>query len=278
MLERGHPVHLVFEREEGAPRPFERAWLRRMEAHPRFHSSPSLAWRRDPWFRVARPVRGALDYVYFLQLGATVSRTSAARPARAPRTFRLITAPRDASGRACAGGDGLRLACDRAIPVSKRVQQLVRENDPDVVLVTPHLMPSSTDAHYARSAQATGVPTAICIAELGQPLEQAAAPGRPRPASRSGTSSQKRGGGRVHGVPADRVVATGAQCFDHWFGWPPRPREEFCARVGLDPAKPLHPLRRRLALPRRAMTEAESACMDRRGAREPVPGCGGRRS
>ena len=34
------------------------------------------------------------------------------------------------------------------------------------------------------------------------------------------------------------MVATGAQCFDHWFGWPPRPREEFCARVGLDPAKP----------------------------------------
>ena len=70
MLDRGHLVHLVFEREEGAPRPFEKAWLRRMERHPRFHSSSSLAWRRDPWFRVARPVRGAFDYVYFLQLGA----------------------------------------------------------------------------------------------------------------------------------------------------------------------------------------------------------------
>src|SRR5439155_23829978 len=69
LLDRGHDVHLVFERAEGAPRPFEKAWLRRMEQHPSFHSSSSLAWRRDPWFRVARPVRGALDYVYFLQLG-----------------------------------------------------------------------------------------------------------------------------------------------------------------------------------------------------------------
>ena len=34
------------------------------------------------------------------------------------------------------------------------------------------------------------------------------------------------------------MLSTGAQCFDHWFNWEPRPREEFCARVGLDPAKP----------------------------------------
>src|SRR5437764_7576527 len=69
MLERGHSVHLVFEREEEPPGPLERAWLRRMEQHPRFRSSQTLAWRRDPWYRVARPVRGALDYVYFLELG-----------------------------------------------------------------------------------------------------------------------------------------------------------------------------------------------------------------
>ena len=42
----------------------------------------------------------------------------------------------------------------------------------------------------------------------------------------------------LHGIPEERVVSTGAQCFDHWFGWPPRARAEFCARVGLDPAKP----------------------------------------
>ena len=39
-------------------------------------------------------------------------------------------------------------------------------------------------------------------------------------------------------MPVERVVVTGAQCFDHWFGWPARPREQFLARVGLDPSKP----------------------------------------
>jgi len=50
--------------------------------------------------------------------------------------------------------------------------------------------------------------------------------------------TQKEEATGLHGVPADRVVSTGAQCFDHWFGWQPRPREQFCARVGLDPSKP----------------------------------------
>jgi hypothetical protein len=50
--------------------------------------------------------------------------------------------------------------------------------------------------------------------------------------------TQAREATELHGIPPERVVSTGAQCFDHWFGWPPRPREEFCAHVGLDPAKP----------------------------------------
>jgi len=55
LIDRGHTVRLVFEREEGAPGPLEQAWLRRMEQHPNFSSTHTLAWRRDPWFRVARP-------------------------------------------------------------------------------------------------------------------------------------------------------------------------------------------------------------------------------
>ena len=42
----------------------------------------------------------------------------------------------------------------------------------------------------------------------------------------------------LHGIPADRVVATGAQQFDEWFERRPSgTREEFLARVGLDPAE-----------------------------------------
>ena len=44
---------------------------------------------------------------------------------------------------------------------------------------------------------------------------------------------------RFHDVPPERVVATGAQAYDHWFDWAPRTeREEFCARVGLPADRP----------------------------------------
>src|SRR5206468_5134837 len=43
----------------------------------------------------------------------------------------------------------------------------------------------------------------------------------------------------LHGLPADRVVVTGAQCFDHWFDRRPTlSRDAWCAKVGLDPARP----------------------------------------
>jgi FkbM family methyltransferase len=43
----------------------------------------------------------------------------------------------------------------------------------------------------------------------------------------------------LHGVPANRVVVTGAQPFDHWFGWQPSTTyPEFCAQTGLPHDRP----------------------------------------
>jgi hypothetical protein len=239
LLERGHEVHLVFEREQAAPRPFEQVWLRRMEGHPGFRWSHSAVWRRDPWFRVARPVRGSLDYVYFLQLGEEqVPYLLQRARRRAPRTFKgLLRIPGMSSAGALRGWARILDVCDRAIPASRGVQQLVGKEDPDIVLVTPHLMPSSTDAQYARSAAAAGVPTGICIASWDNLSSKQLLRVVPDLLT-VWNDVQRHEAVSIHGVPDDRVVSTGAQCFDHWFGWPPRPRAEFCARVGLDPGKP----------------------------------------
>jgi hypothetical protein len=43
----------------------------------------------------------------------------------------------------------------------------------------------------------------------------------------------------LHGIPREQIVITGAQCFDDWFDWRPRPREVICGRAGLDPERPL---------------------------------------
>jgi hypothetical protein len=239
MLDRGHSVHLVFEYKEEAPGNLVESWLRRMERHPHFRWSISLAWRRDPWYRVARHVRSALDYVYFLQLGEDRVPFLVQRARhRAPRAIQLLMrlpGLRSPVGlRAAAAVLG---ACDDAIPLSRGVQELVRHESPDVVLITPHLMPASTDVHYVRSTAPTGVPTGICIASWDNLSSKQLLRVVPDLIT-VWNEAQEEEAVNLHGVPANRVVVTGAQCFDHWFGWPPRPRDAFLARVGLDPAKP----------------------------------------
>jgi hypothetical protein len=241
MLDRGHSVHLVFEykEEEHLGGHLVDPWLRRMERHPHFRWTISRAWRTDPWFRVARRVRAALDYVYFLQVGearAPFLVQRARRRAPGPIKF-LMQLPVLRSPLGLRAAAAVLGACDDAVPMSRGVQNLVREEDPDVVLVTPHLTPASTDIHYVRSAAATGLPTGICIASWDNLSSKQLLRFVPDVLT-VWNETQQEEAVSLHEVPEDRVVVTGAQCFDHWFGWPPRPRDEFLAHVGLDPAKP----------------------------------------
>jgi len=50
---------------------------------------------------------------------------------------------------------------------------------------------------------------------------------------------QKREAVEMHRLPDDRIVVTGAQCYDQWFTRTPRrSREEFCRALGLRPDRP----------------------------------------
>jgi hypothetical protein len=50
---------------------------------------------------------------------------------------------------------------------------------------------------------------------------------------------QRREAVELHGIPAERVVVTGAQLFDQWFERrPSSPREEFVRKIGLDSSLP----------------------------------------
>jgi hypothetical protein len=91
---------------------------------------------------------------------------------------------------------------------------------------------------YARAAKRRGIPTATCVASWDNLTT--------RPRMRVlphrlfvWNETQLQEAVELHGVPPDRVVVTGAASFDHWFGWKPRPKGEFLARIGLDPEKPV---------------------------------------
>ena len=124
-----------------------------------------------------------------------------------------------------------------AIPIGRHVRAVLERMQPDLFLLCPDLSTGSLSSVYLRTAQEMGIPTAACIASwdnltskqlLGVVPDEVFVWNR----------IQEREAEEIHGIPAGTVVVTGAQCFDQWFDWPPRPREEFCERVGLDPARP----------------------------------------
>jgi hypothetical protein len=129
-------------------------------------------------------------------------------------------------------------ACDRAVPRDPVIDAFVREHHPDLVLVTPLVEPGSPQSEYLRSARALGAATGLCVYSwdnltnkglIHEPLDLVAV----------WNEAMKAEAVTLHHVPPERVVVTGAAPYDHWFTWQPRmTRDEFCARVGLDAARP----------------------------------------
>lgn len=238
LLERGHAVHLTIEREKASEA--ERHWLAALADKPGFSHAYTDALSRDGWWTVGDTLRRVTDYLQFIgpdfpgadamvdRAWDRVDRPYARRLAGA-RLVRVEAVRRPL----------LRLlrTLERAIPSSATVKAELAASRPDVLVLVPHLMPGVRHSEYVKAARALGIRTCMCIASWDNLSSKAQIRERPDRVV-VWNEVQKREAVELHGVPAERVVVTGAQSFDQWFERRPRPREDFCARVGLDPARP----------------------------------------
>ncbi|MDQ3350274.1 MAG: hypothetical protein M3545_20200, partial [Acidobacteriota bacterium] len=128
-------------------------------------------------------------------------------------------------------------AAERLLPPSDVARRYLASHAPDVVAFTPYVGLRTVQPDFLKAAQALGLPTAVFVASWDNLSSKSLL--RPVPDLVTvWNETQRTEAAQLHGIDAARVVVTGAQCFDHWFGWPARPREEFCARAGLDPQRP----------------------------------------
>jgi hypothetical protein len=90
-----------------------------------------------------------------------------------------------------------------------------------------------------RSARSLRVPTALCVGSWDHLSSKSVI--REAPDRVFVWNATQRGEAiELHGLAPDRVVVTGAQCYDHWFRrTPQRTRAEFCRGVGLPDDRPL---------------------------------------
>ncbi len=124
-----------------------------------------------------------------------------------------------------------------AIPTSRRMDRYVNGVAPDVVLVTP-MIRSAEQVEVLKTARRLRIPAAICVRSWDNLTNKGLLKLVPQRVF-VWNEIQRREAIELHGMPADRVVATGSQMFDEWFERrPSRTREEFLRHVGLDPSRP----------------------------------------
>lgn len=236
LAQRGHSVHLVFHTPT-------RAKGVEILAESLCRESPLITMgqaptpRKDRWLNLAMDLRAADDYLYFRQPKFHDSYKLRAEK-RAPLFIKrwadrpVLRTPAGARALAAA----LRLA-ERTTPVNPVIESFLASHQPDVVLFTPLIGLRTIQPQYLRAAQALGIRTMACVSSWDNLSSKSTL--RPVPdLVLVWNEMQKSEAVELHSIRSGRVAVTGAQCYDQWFDWEPRPREKFCRTVGLDPGKP----------------------------------------
>lgn len=124
------------------------------------------------------------------------------------------------------------------VPTNRRIDDFITDHAPDVVLVTPLVNVASIQVEYVKSARRLGIPTGVCVASWDNLTNKGLI--RIEPDSIIlWNEIQKREAVEMHGMPADKIVITGAQRFDEWFEQQPSlPRTDFLRRAGLPVDRP----------------------------------------
>lgn len=236
LAERGHSIHfgLELERKHDIPEVADRL----AADYEQITWGPAPT-RTDRWLELTVRIRHAIDYVRYLmpvygdawKLRARGEKFTpewilklTKRPGfRSPAFIRLLS--------------WFLRTIDRGIPTSAEIDAYIREQRPDLVLVTPLLAgPSQED--FVQSAKALGIPTALPVHSWDNLTNKGLIREIPNRIY-VWNEAQRDEAVKLHGLKADQVAVVGAHSYDHWFHWQPSTtREEFCERVGIDPEQP----------------------------------------
>ena len=239
LARRGHDVHLTAERQDSALG--GREIVERLAARHATVTFGMMPRRERAYFFLASKIRLSLDYLRYLR--PEYAHTPALRRRARLRTPRGLLKVLRAPGMRAAGGRRLiaRLLdrVDRALPPSPAIERFVDEQHPNVAIITPLVgVVASSQLDLLRSVRARRLPAAVCVWSWDHLSSKAIIRDVPDRLF-VWNDVQKREALEMHGVPPDRVVVTGAQCFDRWFDrQPSRTRAEFARHVGLPDDRP----------------------------------------
>ena len=232
LVRRGHQVHLTGDEPEA---------LGGQELAERLAAKyPGVTWDRlpsleqEPWFDAARRMRTALDFVRVLEPPYPL-KLRVRNELRAARIVRWA-ARVPVVGQSATLGALTRF--ERLMPTSDAMVGYLRHHAPDVVVLASLTYSRSQQLDLLKAARALRIPVSAAIMSWDHLSSKALLHIAPDQIL-VWNDVQKREAVEMHGLPADRIALTGAQCYDDWFTRrPERTREQFCRDMGLDPARP----------------------------------------
>jgi hypothetical protein len=238
LAERGHILHLSADREEslGGASLVERLAAR--------YPNVTVGWtpgrQSGAWADLGRKLRLSIDYLRFLDPRyERAPRLRGRAEERTPSVVRwlarlpLLSAPR---GRQLLSW--VLRQFEQAVPRSRELEDFYREQAPDIVLLTPLVDLGSPQIDHYMSARALGLRTVLCVGSWDHLSSKSVLRAAPDLVT-VWNDIQKQEAIELHAVPPERIVVTGAQCYDQWFGRvPSRSRSEFFEYAGLDPGRP----------------------------------------
>ena len=201
---------------------------------------PCPAHRVDWWQRFAPALRQARDYMRFLDPRyAHAAKLRSRSATHTPRAWlRLVRDHPWLARHRRLVARALALA-EAAIPSEKLFDLFIAYERPDLVLVTPLVDYGSYQTDYVKSAHRVGVPVVFAPFSWDNLTNRGLIRVEPDRVI-VWNEIQKREATDLRGVSAERVIVAGAPRFDAFFAMrPSTTREEFCARIGLNPAAPV---------------------------------------
>jgi hypothetical protein len=208
--------------------------------HPRITGRVNPTQRSDGWRDVVDLLRGARDYVrYFDPRYASATRLVRRAYEIAPTQWVLFCERHPWVKRHWHAVSRALALCEELIPPDPAFVEFIREERPDLVLVTPLVTFESYQTDYVKAAHALGVPIVFIPFSWDNLTNKGLIRIQPDRVI-VWNDLQQREAIDLHGCAPGNVAVTGAARFDDFFARRPSvSREKFCAEYGLDPAHPV---------------------------------------
>src|SRR4029079_1281888 len=117
---------------------------------------------------------------------------------------------------------------EETIPSDPAIDALLREERPDVLVITPLIKLASRQPEFVKSAKASGIPVVYPVFSWDNLSTKGLVHVQPD-AVLVWNDRQRTEAVEMHQVPDDRIVVTGASRFDEFFAMTPQTsRDEFC--------------------------------------------------